>query len=34
MVMSQDQNADEVTILRFMTVSLTGWKSSDIWEQT
>ena len=34
MVMSRDQNVDEVTILRLMTVPLTGWKSSNIWEQT
>jgi hypothetical protein len=34
MVMSRDQNADEVTVWRYITVPLKGLKKSDILEQT
>ena len=33
MVMSRDQNADEVTVWRLIIFPLKGWKSSNICEQ-
>jgi len=33
MVMSRDQNAEEVTVWRLILLPLKGWKSSNICEQ-